>query len=384
MPVSISGFNSDIDTAALTKELVELEHKPIARMEREKEIIKMQKNAWSDLKNKLQQLESVLKKLYGFRRVFKERKVYSDQEDYISSSVLANAEMGEHTIEIKNLAQAHKITTDKIKTDKKLPGAVFSIQVGEDKIEISGFKNGGTINKLSDVLKEEASDILKIQKLKADQDHIILSLEALKTGKNYFINIIDDKENTKKLMKELGLISVEKPTALYFDFNDRKPAQLSFTDNGFKNTPGLFLKSKTSLTLPVNKNITQGTMELAYVSVEPQAVEQLSGTTIRQKTIDPIQIKDITIYGAEIIINKRKSHEIIPEKGSISIEIRDSKNHAMTINLKMTNHWTTLQSELSDLENIQSIHFINNSGSHFMTKLKKYLKMLYRIQKMPD
>ena len=374
MPVSLSGFSSDIDTAAVTKQLVELERRPIQRLEREKKEIKSQQSTWKKLREKLQKLESVIDKLYGFDRVFRKRKIYSDQENYLSSTVMDNADKGEHTIEIKNLASAHKIATDRIPIEKKLTGAVFTIQIGEDKVKITGFENGGTINRLTEVLRDEANKLIKVQKLKVDKDNVILSIESQKTGKKNSINIIDDSENSKKLLKELGLTKREKPVALQYDFNDKRPEYLQFHNNGYNNTPALHIQSKQKASLSIEKNIDEGVIEFVYKSIGPQKEKQ-TGDRVIQKSIDPVQIRDVIIYGADIILNKMKTPLLKQEKGKAFIEINDKKNNTVHFDLEIADNWQTHKTELKDLKDIQSVNFVNNSEVHFLIdNLKIYAK----------
>ncbi len=366
MPVTLSGFNSDFNTAELTKKLVDLERRPIERLQREKKDIQLEKSTWKNLKEKLQIFEKVVNKLYGFDRIFRKRKIYSDQEDFLSSTVKDNADKGEHTIEIKNLARAHKIITDKIPAEKKLPGATFTIQVGEEEIKVTGFQKGGTITRLAKVLRDEAKKLIEVRKLKADKDNIILSIESKKTGKKNSINIIDDSEKIKKLFKELGLVKIEKPTALQYDFNNKQPLNLQFYDNGYKNTPALFIQAKQKAALSIGKKIDHGVIEFVYKTIIPQKEEQITGKHVSRKSIDHVQIKDVIIYGANIILNKMNGTPLKQEKGNASVEILDKNNNNIQINLKNTNNWQTCKVELKDLKDIQSVNIINNSEVHYI------------------
>lgn len=375
MPVTLSGLSSDIDTQGIIQKLVEVERMPIKRLQYEKEIKHVEKKTWGELKTKLKKFDETLKNLYGFQQVFKKRKFITDKEEYINASVIDNADKCEHDIEINQLAKAHKIMTDKISDDKVLPGAIFIIQIGEEKVEIKGFKNGGKINKLVKVLKDEGKDIIKVQKVKTDSKNIILSIESLKTGEKNYIKIEGASPDDNKLFNELGLFRTEKPVALDFNFNDKTPSSLQF-HNGYNNTPALFVCPGKKADIMINKKINNGSIEVIYKSI-PLPVKHVNGNQVIQKSIDEVTIKDVTIFGADIILNKFKK-PIDTKKGEAYIQINfdnNDNNKKITINLSATNKWTVIKKELNNSVNINSISFINKTDRNFLFDNLKIFEM---------
>lgn len=372
MPVTLSGLSSDIDTQGIIQKLVEVERIPINRLQYEKEIKHVEKKTWGELKTKLKKFNETLKNLYGFQQVFKKRKFITDKEEYINASVVDNAEKCEHDIEINQLAKAHKIMTDKISDDKVLPGATFIIQIGEEKIEIKGFKNGGKINKLVKVLKDEGKDIIKVQKVKTDSKNIILSIESLKTGEKNHIKLEGASPDDNKLFNELGLFRTEKPVALDFNFNDKTPSSLQF-HNGYNNTPALFVGTKKKADVMINKKINNGSIEVIYKSI-PLPIKHVNGNQMIQKSIDEVTIKDVTIFGADIILNKFKKSKAT-KTGEAYIQINLDNNKKITINLNTTNKWAVIKKELNNSVNIHSISFINKTDRNFLFDNLKIFEM---------
>ncbi|MBU1077583.1 MAG: flagellar filament capping protein FliD [Spirochaetes bacterium] len=364
MPVSISGLSSDIDTQGIVNKLVEVERRPIERLQYEKQEKEYQKKTWNQLKEKLKKFDTTLQKLYGHNRIFRKRKFISDSEEYFTALAKDNADKGEHKIQVDQLAAAHKITTDQIPADKQLSGSTFSIQIGKDTVKIDNFKNGGTIEKLIEVLQNDADTIVKIQKVKSDENNIILSIESKKTGRLNDIKLSPETASDNKLFDELGLFRTEEPIALHFDFNNKTPQQLKFDDNGFNNTPALLIQKKSPSALSINKKISEGSLDFMYKSVSPPAVD-ISGNLIKKRSIDEVTIKDVTILGADLILNKIKEVETV-DKGEAQLQIELENNDMITIDLPASGNWAQIKKELDRDSGIKNLTFINNSEDHYL------------------
>ena len=369
MPVIMSPFNnSGIDTKGTIQKLVDLERRPIIRKQSEIKRQQIKKITWGELRIQLKKLDGLIAELYGFNRVFKKRKVFSGDEGVLKASVLDNTGKGEHTIDIMQLAAAHKIITDRIPTDRSLPGAVFTIQIGDDeenKIEVKGFKNGGTINKLTKILIDEADKLIIVQKINVDKDNSVMSIESRKTGKNSRIKISGKDNKSKKLFKELGMVKFEKPVSIKYDFNDNKPENLRFYKKGYKDSPALFLQSKEKQTIRIGEEINQGVVEFVYSSIKPEK-KQISGNDTIQKNIGSVQIKDIIIFGADMIMNNMKLSPSTENKEGAYMEIVDKKSNKLRIDMEVNKNWKEQKTELKDLSYIERINFINNSPENYL------------------
>jgi len=366
MPVTMSPFhNSGLDTEGTIKKLMDVERRPIIRQQNEIKILNIQNATWDELRTQLKKLDTIISELYGFNRVFKKRKVYSENEEFLKATVLDNTTKGDHAIEINRLAEAHKVITDKVISDKKLPGTLFTIMIGDEKIDIKGFKKGGTINKLAEVLQTETDKLLKVQKINLDKNNVILALESRKTGKQQRIRILDKGGESDKLFKELGLLRFEKPISLAFDFNNKKPANLSFYEKGRKNSPALLLPPGSRSSLSINQEVEQGSLELFYKTVKPEENE-ISGSRVVHKSIRPVNVKELTIYGADMVMSDTQKEPAKEVKQGAFIEVIGPSSNTIRIDLSAKQDWESLKNELKNLTSIVRIDFINNSQANFL------------------
>lgn len=203
MPITAGNLNGGIDTEGVIKKLVDVERQPVLRLENEKKYLEAEKSVWGDFKKELISLDKILKDLYSFNRVFKKKKIISDNKDYFSADVQDNAEKDKHTLEIIDIAQAHKIKSDNISPEKKLPGAKITIQIGSEKSIDINF-NGGSINKLADAINEKADKLVKATVIQLDNENAILTLESKITGEKNKIVLSGDKDS-ERLFETLGL-----------------------------------------------------------------------------------------------------------------------------------------------------------------------------------
>ncbi len=364
MPVTISGLASDIDTEGIIHKLVEVEKIPLRRLEEEKKLKCQEKKVWKLLKEELVKLNDITKELYGFRSIFKDKKAINNE--FFTLTPTRNAKKSKHKIEILSLAKSHKILTDPISFKETLPGSIFEISVGEEKRVIKGFKKGGTPQKLVDVLNKEAGDLIDAQIIKADKNNVIISIEAKNTGEKNRINLRGKRAEDEKLFKKIGLFSKPVKNFLSLNFDDKKPADFNFILNGYNNTISALIKTKQSreyrLDSPL-ENIKDGKIEFVYnlLPVKKKPLVDKSGKIVK-KNIGNVAIKDVIIYGADVILNRILKREKKGEKKFKSpiIELYDTKGNVQTISLEFTNKWRKFSDKI-EIEPLTKIVFKNFS-----------------------
>ena len=204
MPVTMGGMASGLDTDGLIEKLVEVEARPIQQWIGDRNRSNQRKEALGVIRTNLTELNNSVKDLYGFRASFKDKKVISSDTSIIDATANKDAEKGSRKIEIKELASTHKIATDPIKKDYKIPAGKIKIEVkGES--ETIGFR-GGTLESLKDKIDETASDIVTTSYLKTNDDNYVLAIESRIPGKKGEIILSGDKD----FLKGIGLINGEK------------------------------------------------------------------------------------------------------------------------------------------------------------------------------
>ncbi|HEY1407033.1 MAG TPA: flagellar cap protein FliD N-terminal domain-containing protein, partial [Spirochaetota bacterium] len=158
MPVTMGGLASGIDTEDIIKKLVDVEGRPIAKVQREKSQMQQKKKMLGDYGTILSDLQKKAKELYGFRASYDEKKGISSNPGMVEAVASKTAEKGSSKIKVNTLASTHKISSDPIEGKEDLPAGQFELEVSGDNRPVK-FR-GGTIQKFKERIDEIAGGIV--------------------------------------------------------------------------------------------------------------------------------------------------------------------------------------------------------------------------------
>jgi flagellar hook-associated protein 2 len=204
MPVTMGGMASGMDTDSIITKLVEVEAQPIKQLQRTKLVNNQKKEALNRLSSTLKDLDSKARDLYGFRASYDEKKVFSSDVTVIDAVASKQAEADSKKIEVLQLASFHKVSTDKIDSEKKLPSGKIIIDVNGVEKTIN-FK-GGKLKSLNEAISDEADDIVASEYVNTNETNYIIGLTSKVPGKKGEIKI----RGREELLKESGFILGEK------------------------------------------------------------------------------------------------------------------------------------------------------------------------------
>lgn len=204
MPVTMGGLASGVDTDSIINKLVEVESQPIKQLQRGKYLNNQKKEALRKLSSQLKDLDSKAKDLYGFRAAYDEKKAVSSDTSVIEATASKQADSGSNKVEVLQLASYHKITTDAIEYEKKLPAGKFSITVNGIEKKIN-FRGGG-LKALNEAIREEADEIVATDYISTDGTKYVVGLTSKIPGKKGEIGV----KGSEDLLKAAGLINGEK------------------------------------------------------------------------------------------------------------------------------------------------------------------------------
>ncbi len=204
MPVTMGGMSSGLDTDNIIQKLVEVEARPIIKWTSEKETYQKRKDALGDLKTNLTKLNEAAKDLYGYKASYNDKKAISSNQGILEATANKIADKGTREIKVKELASNHKISSDKVSKDEKLPPAKFKITVNKESQTVS-FK-GGSLENLRDKIAENASDIVSTTYVKTEGNNYILTIESKVPGEKGEIILTGDKD----FLKKIGMITGER------------------------------------------------------------------------------------------------------------------------------------------------------------------------------
>jgi len=206
MPVTLGGVASGMDTDSIIAKLLDVEAQPIKQYEQDKKLSSYKKEALKNLQGKLKDLDGKARDLYGFRASFDDKLAVSSDSTVLDARGTKQADVGTKKIEVMQLASAHKISSDPVDGEKKLPAGSFTIIVNGVEKKVS-FK-GGKLKSLNDMINESASEIISSEYVNTEGTSNIIVLTSKTTGKKGEINFTGGEE----LLKEAGFIKGEKVT----------------------------------------------------------------------------------------------------------------------------------------------------------------------------
>ncbi len=185
MEIAIPGQTSStgLDVNKAIKDLVEVEKRPIKRLEKEIKKYNTEVRLWNNIESKMKQLEAFAKDLYGFNNPFAERLVESSDEKVLTAEAQRNIEEGEYFFTVKQLASADRWISKTIPEDFKAPRGNYVFSVGDEKVSFSF--NGKSIDSLIERINTKGKEFVearKIQQKSQDEGYQIL-LESKRKGK---------------------------------------------------------------------------------------------------------------------------------------------------------------------------------------------------------
>ncbi|PJZ54032.1 flagellar hook protein FliD [Leptospira adleri] len=202
---TIPGLSSGQDTNLIVKKLVELEGKPIRRLEQQNSFNKAQVKAWNDLKIVTTDLQNKTRALISFTAPFAMKNIVSEPEGVVSGDASRSASAGKRKIEIKELATFHQVSGDKTDANKQIPAGSFKIFSGDSEKEIEF--SGGTIRDLAAAIKVSAAGLVNTGLVKVDGDNYVLTLTAGLSGKERKLKF----EDANGVLQASGLVGATEP-----------------------------------------------------------------------------------------------------------------------------------------------------------------------------
>ncbi|EPG64129.1 flagellar filament capping protein FliD [Leptospira wolffii] len=206
---SIPGLSSGQDTNQIVKKLVELEAKPIRRLEQQNGYNEAQVKAWNDLKTLTTDLQNKTREIISFTAPFATKSIVSDPEGVITGDAARSASSGKRKIEVKELATFHQISGDPIDNERKIPAGNFKIFSGDNEKEIEF--QGGTVRDLFLTIRTAAAGIVQPTLVKVDQDKSVLTLAASQSGLDNQLKFDDTNGVLKAAALVGGMLPQDPP-----------------------------------------------------------------------------------------------------------------------------------------------------------------------------
>ena len=189
MPVGITGLTSDFDSEKLIQKLVEVEKKPIKRLQDEKEILGLKIEVLNVFERDLRVLRESVKSLYGINSVFRNKEATGIDTDAFTVTPGPNALRGDTKFEVEQIARAHSVASKPFDPAAVFKAGTFTVSVGSNTREI--VFAGGSASDLADAINRQCRAFLNASVIKDTDKTIVFSLFSKITGLDNEIGLSD-------------------------------------------------------------------------------------------------------------------------------------------------------------------------------------------------
>ncbi len=238
IPPSIES-ESGFDREKVIEQLIEVDRKPIYRINREIEANKSKIVAWEGLRERAKRLEELSGKLYSFNSPFRKRLVLSSDPSVITGAAKANSTPLTQNWQVFQLANDHEIRSDALNQDtQQIPRGNFGITVNKKTKNFS--YPGGSLADFYQFLQNNQGEFYEIEKtVDGSQSYIrIKSKTPGASGRMHFGDpdqILASAGLVEKARKVEDLVlspeklnaSGEKNDALKFDNQNKEKIRLT-------------------------------------------------------------------------------------------------------------------------------------------------------------
>lgn len=219
MSIRITGMVSGMDTDTMVKELVNVQKLKNKRVSDQKTLLTWKQDKWKELNTKLYKLYTTELSNLKTRSNYMTKSVSVSNDTLLSASANINAPIGAHSIEVKQLASAQYVTSNKVDITGDTKLVDISSGEGENVLKIEEnnvFYFGeleytvtadSTVNDLVSKIKEAGLNA------NFDQTNKRFFLSSKESGVGFQIrakNAIADDTDNSDLLKLLGLSEIKK------------------------------------------------------------------------------------------------------------------------------------------------------------------------------
>lgn len=202
---SVSGLSSGLDTETIISQLMSIERRPITLLETKQSTYQSQMDAFSSINTKLASLKSQADSLKT-SSTFQVKSSSSSDEAVVTATATSSASIGTSSINVTNLASAHKVSSDPFSSATTALGFSGDIIISGKRIAIGASDSLNAIK--SSINSANAGVTATILNVSSTDNRLVITSKA--TGTANRIDLIDS--NTSNLLQSLGLLNASVTT----------------------------------------------------------------------------------------------------------------------------------------------------------------------------
>ncbi|HKK48102.1 MAG TPA: flagellar filament capping protein FliD [Alkalispirochaeta sp.] len=243
--ISIPGISNSrgMDTSQMVDDLMEVERRPVRRLENRVETYETQQEVWRSIGRGLGALRDASRSMYGFENPFRERLANTSDPAILTATASRQAEEGIEELTVLQTAGRDRFASRAMPRDYRVPAGRYQFTVGEDSRSIRF--GGGSLEDFSDEVNRRLQNTVRTSIIPDTRSTHVLVVESLQEGRDAPLSFGEDAQS---LMEEIGIMEPARPDqriSLYQDETLRlEPGQEEARrlDEQFSIEPGMVLR----------------------------------------------------------------------------------------------------------------------------------------------
>jgi flagellar hook-associated protein 2 len=316
MPVGVSGLTSDFDSQALIQKLVELERRPIKRLEEEKELYKLRIEVLEMMTRDFKRLRESTRTLFGPGTVLRKKTALGVDDSSFAVTPRETAQPGQYKMEVLRVAQAHSVSSDSFPSGTVFPAGSFKVRCSTNTRLITF--PGGSADDLAAAINAQAGDIVAASAIRDTPETTVLQLLSRSTGKKNALSVSEDTG----VLSAIAFLKPRNDTTLKLgaenSFEESSWSEYNGVRKSLAGLPGdagfetdSFRVSQKAVELPVSEIPVAADTVLditgTFETVPPETASSAGTSSAALEGIwsrlFPVRVKDIEIQGAVIPVN---------------------------------------------------------------------------------
>ncbi len=200
--ISIPGItDSKYKTDKIIAGLVKAKEIQLDRMEEDRDKLELKRDVWQSINILTNRLENAAQNLFNVDSPFRQKFSLSSNESVLSVTNSRQAENGEYTVRVLQVADKDSLRSDEITNDFQVPGGKYTFGSGEDAKSFS-FK-GGTLRQFVTTANRQLHNLAQFDLINSRGQKQVLVLRSVNSGVKHRLRFADQG---KQLAENIGLI----------------------------------------------------------------------------------------------------------------------------------------------------------------------------------
>ncbi|MFW6386522.1 MAG: flagellar filament capping protein FliD [Bacillota bacterium] len=201
MVEGLTGLGSGFPTEDVIKQLMEAEREPLTKLEEEKSELEKTQEAWREVNSKLSGLDEAVSSMNS-EDTFLSKTVDSSNEEVATASAESSASTGTYELDVANLAQSHRVVSEKQDSTSEPLGYGADGDTSEFTVTVDGTEETVTVE--DDYSLAEVRDAINDDSENAEASIIDnqLVVESAETGE---VNELQLEDTSGSVLEDLGI-----------------------------------------------------------------------------------------------------------------------------------------------------------------------------------